>query len=195
MKTLSDVDANILKAAEEQFARHGFHGTVVRDIASDADVGKGTVYRHFGNKKELFGSLVEHATGQLIDILEDIVADRLSPEDRLRAILEAHFNFFETKHHLVEIIVKEGIQRTGDEIDSVIDKWETYRGIITDVFKRIQRNESGLSVSNPEIVSHLYLSWIWGVLRDRIIFGYEASIETYGDQMFDLFVEGMDSGD
>lgn len=44
----------ILRAAVEVFATEGYQGTDVQDVANKAGVGKGTVYRHFGDKEHLF---------------------------------------------------------------------------------------------------------------------------------------------
>lgn len=191
MKTLSDVDQQILKASEQEFAKNGFHETAVRDIAQRADVGKGTVYRHFGNKKELFGSLIEHATKQLTELMEEILEKSLQPENQLKELLGAHFEYFEDKRHLVEIIVKEGIARTGNEMQLVIQKWENYRSLISSVFQQIDQNYPDWTIDDPEVTSQLFLGWIWGILRDRVIFNDPISNKTYRDQMFRLFINGV----
>jgi AcrR family transcriptional regulator len=47
-----------MAAAVELFARNGFEGTSVDDIAAAAGVSKQTVYSHFGCKENLFGLAV-----------------------------------------------------------------------------------------------------------------------------------------
>lgn len=44
----------ILGAARDVFARAGFSPASVEEIARRAQVGKGTIYEHFGSKEELF---------------------------------------------------------------------------------------------------------------------------------------------
>ena len=44
-----------MAAAVDLFARNGFEGTSVDDIAAAAGVSKQTVYSHFGSKENLFG--------------------------------------------------------------------------------------------------------------------------------------------
>ena len=46
--------ASILEAAITVFAKHGIRGADVQEIANAAGVGKGTVYRYFGSKQDLF---------------------------------------------------------------------------------------------------------------------------------------------
>lgn len=44
----------IIQAAADIFAKKGYSGTAVSDIASQADVGKGTIYEYFDSKEDLF---------------------------------------------------------------------------------------------------------------------------------------------
>ena len=53
-RTPSDTRVRILKAAREIFFRDGFADTNLDEIAKRAEVGKGTLYRHFESKVELY---------------------------------------------------------------------------------------------------------------------------------------------
>jgi AcrR family transcriptional regulator len=46
--------AEIVRHAADVFARHGYHATKMQDIATKADIGKGTIYEYFQTKEELF---------------------------------------------------------------------------------------------------------------------------------------------
>ncbi|OOC55107.1 MULTISPECIES: TetR/AcrR family transcriptional regulator [Nocardiopsis] len=50
--------AALLDAARLRFARHGYDGTGVREIAADAGVDPALVFRYFGSKKELYAQAV-----------------------------------------------------------------------------------------------------------------------------------------
>ncbi|MCR6660419.1 MAG: TetR/AcrR family transcriptional regulator [Asticcacaulis sp.] len=50
--------ADILDAALEEFARHGFEGARMEDVARTARVSKGTVYLYYPTKQALFEALV-----------------------------------------------------------------------------------------------------------------------------------------
>lgn len=62
----------ILQAAQHLFASRGYNGTTTRDLASDAGVAEGTIFRHFENKKAI---LVELATQGWVDILTDLLTE------------------------------------------------------------------------------------------------------------------------
>lgn len=50
---LDDRRQEILDAALACFARNGFHGTTIQDIAREAGVSHGSIYRYFPNKEEM----------------------------------------------------------------------------------------------------------------------------------------------
>ncbi|MCP5099840.1 MAG: TetR/AcrR family transcriptional regulator [Chloroflexi bacterium] len=54
-----DVQSKILEAARRMFARQGLSGTTMEQIASEAEVGIATVYRHFSNKETLIKAFIE----------------------------------------------------------------------------------------------------------------------------------------
>ena len=59
-KNLKEIDIKILKSAKEEFLKNGFHRANIDNIARNLRIGKGTIYRHFGNKHILFLSLLVH---------------------------------------------------------------------------------------------------------------------------------------
>src|SRR5271154_4991546 len=44
----------ILEAAVKQFAQHGYADTDMQEVADSVQIGKGTIYRYFPSKRELF---------------------------------------------------------------------------------------------------------------------------------------------
>lgn len=48
---------DILRAALHLYAKKGFHGTTMPELAREAGVGAGTIYRHFDSKEELVNTL------------------------------------------------------------------------------------------------------------------------------------------
>lgn len=55
-------DIRILQAAEEVFSQHGYEKATLDEIIALADVGKGTVYKYFGNDEyNILSQLIEQA--------------------------------------------------------------------------------------------------------------------------------------
>lgn len=64
----------LLDAAEEIFARRGFDGAALEDIADVAGYTRGAIYSHFGSKAELFLAVVERQRQQFLDGFADVIA-------------------------------------------------------------------------------------------------------------------------
>ena len=54
-----DKGALIIEAAARVFASRGYNGTLMADIATEAGIGKGTIYEYFDSKEDLFFAVFE----------------------------------------------------------------------------------------------------------------------------------------
>lgn len=71
--------ASILRAAATAFARAGFAGTSMEDVAAEAGITKLIVYRHFDSKEELYRDVLARVEDRL---REETTALLASPEPR-----------------------------------------------------------------------------------------------------------------
>ena len=100
---------DIIAAALRLFAEKGIKATTIRDIANDAGVTEGALYRHFAGKDELALSLFAECAGELHHSLDQAVNQELDPRRRLtapaRALLvfaqnnPASYEFVMARHH------------------------------------------------------------------------------------------------
>ena len=52
------IKAKVLSAARKLFGEYGFHGTTTRMIAKEVGIDISTIYYHWGEKKDLFESVI-----------------------------------------------------------------------------------------------------------------------------------------
>ena len=81
--------ALILRHAIATFAHGGFRNTDVQVIADRAGVGKGTVYRHFGSKEELFWAATYDVLTRLDRCMFSAVEGVEDPLEALHALSRA----------------------------------------------------------------------------------------------------------
>jgi TetR/AcrR family transcriptional regulator, repressor for uid operon len=77
----------LLLAAAACFARRGFHRTTMDDIAREAGVSAGLIYRHFASKDELIIAIVE----EYEMVTRERLAQSANEEGRLSQSIEALF--------------------------------------------------------------------------------------------------------
>ena len=63
-------EKRILKAAEQVFSHKGYTQATLDEIIQIADTGKGTVYKYYKNKENLFYTLVEAKNRKLMKAME-----------------------------------------------------------------------------------------------------------------------------
>lgn len=88
--------SRVLDAAERVFARRGFDGATIRDIAAEAGEPVGTVHHHGGGKEALFHRVIARRAETLsrarLDALDE--AKRMSAPLTLEAVLAAFLRPF-----------------------------------------------------------------------------------------------------
>jgi AcrR family transcriptional regulator len=85
----------ILAAAEEVFARSGYHGASLDDIAQAAGISKALIYEHFASKRELHALLINAHVEEIFERLQANAAAGQPGEQRLRGGIDAFLSFVE----------------------------------------------------------------------------------------------------
>lgn len=75
---MNQTQVKLIEAAEQAFARHGFHGASIRDITARAGANIASVNYHFGSKESLFIEMIRYRLQPLntlrMEMLEAAVA-------------------------------------------------------------------------------------------------------------------------
>jgi AcrR family transcriptional regulator len=103
VKTISKKE-EILEAASRVFAEKEFHEVLIDEVASLAGVGKGTVYRYFRTKEELYFETILQAFDDLSQTLSDAVSTESSPTRRLEQIIRESLRFSWERGHLLSLL-------------------------------------------------------------------------------------------
>src|SRR5213080_1846331 len=89
----SPTRTRILAVAEERFAAFGYRRTGIGEIARDAGVAAGTLYRYFENKEEIFRAVMRVLTETWIARARAAVAPPGTAMERLARLGEASVAF------------------------------------------------------------------------------------------------------
>jgi AcrR family transcriptional regulator len=100
----------ILAAAAKLFARHGYADTDTQLLADELGVGKGTLYRYFPSKQELFLAAVDRAMHHLRRQIDANIEGIDDPLDRIAEAVRAYLAFFADHPEYVELLIQERAQ-------------------------------------------------------------------------------------
>ena len=87
MRIATDHREAILVTAARLFARKPFHEVLMDDVAVQAGIAKGTIYRSFPNKEDLFAALSLRFLEQLAARLSQLVDGSREPVENIRRMV------------------------------------------------------------------------------------------------------------
>jgi TetR/AcrR family transcriptional regulator, fatty acid metabolism regulator protein len=99
----------ILDAAAHVFSSKGYHGTLVDEIAAEAETSKGGVYFHFPNKQAIFLALLDRLADLLRERVETAVAAEDEPIRRAEAALRVVLETFGGHRRLTRLFMVEAL--------------------------------------------------------------------------------------
>lgn len=97
----------ILEVATRQFAQHGYAATDVQVVADELSVGKGTVYRYFPSKEELFLAAVDQGMQQLKMAIDQATAPAKTDIERVELGVAAYLKYFDEHPQVIELVIQE----------------------------------------------------------------------------------------
>jgi TetR/AcrR family transcriptional regulator len=102
-----DPRKRILTAAAETFARVGFEGARIDDIAERAGVNKAMLYYHVGDKESLYTVVLTETFDRGFLTIDAASASAMSPGDKLQSIVNAFARFGSENPVFIPIVLRE----------------------------------------------------------------------------------------
>jgi AcrR family transcriptional regulator len=104
----ADKRRQILDAAVRVFARQGFHGCRVSDIADEAGVAYGLVYPYFDSKDEVLDTLFLERWDLMLAMIADVDArNDQTPREKLHEVASFIFDSYRYDPELMKVIIVE----------------------------------------------------------------------------------------
>ena len=174
----------ILDAAAKVFAMKPFHGVLIDEIASDAGIGKGTIYRYFETKDELYFATTLHILDQLAEALSESLVLEKSATKRLERIAEECLRFYWDRRFLFPYLETDGMPGRREEL---LKRRESILRFAQEaILSGIQQRE--LRGIDARIGAELFL----GLVRSANLFRRsDDSREDLVAQVMSVFLEGV----
>jgi AcrR family transcriptional regulator len=175
----------IIDAATHLFGTKHFHEVRMEDIALEAEVGKGTLYRYFLDKEELYLALLARASRQIVRRLEDEVRHTQGARHRLEAVVGAIIAFFDERPPLLDLIQRaEVLQRPGGTFP-----WQQARDDLTRLIKNLfgeGKAQGEFAIRDPDLAVLMLMGGIRSVIR----FGHRPRAADLARHIVANFLQG-----
>ena len=182
--------AEILDTATSVFAERGFAAADVQDIADKAGVGKGTVYRYFPSKEELFLAAVDYGMRRLKAAVDAAVAGARQPLERIAEGVRAYLGFFDENPEVVELLIHERAQfrdRTKPTYfvhrDANLGPWQA-------LFRELIQN--GIVRDIPiERITEFVSDVLYGTMFTNYFSGRNATLRSQSENILEMVFHGL----
>jgi AcrR family transcriptional regulator len=182
----------ILRAAITVFARSGYHGSRVADVAKEAGVAYGLVYHYYGSKEDLLEAVFRRTWSRMLEAVEEIERSGVPAREQLAAVARIVLGAWETDPDLVRVLVKEVTRspQLGREVEEIEHAFAALERIVR------AGQESGDLRSDLE--PRVAASIIYGSLEDVLTtWVFERLVPAPGDvdevaaTVIDVLVHGL----
>ncbi|QDU92582.1 TetR/AcrR family transcriptional regulator [Lignipirellula cremea] len=189
----------ILQHALKVFAKEGFHGADVQVIADLAKVGKGTVYRHFGNKEELFLATGKYCVERLGAYIRQTIGDDADAiamiqehgsGEVLRRIAIAFAEFYEKHPETVELMIQErAVFRESVFPTHLMYRAETRAGLDEFIGAAVASGE--FRALDAKAVTDTFADLLFGAVVNGCLEGKRRKLVERVAAAIDIFLSGL----
>ena len=97
----------IIAAATEVFARSGFHGAKVADIAEQAGIAYGLVYHYFHNKEDILAAIFTERWAQYVTYLHEVGDMDIGFREQMRRLVHFWVEVYRREPDLMTVMINE----------------------------------------------------------------------------------------
>jgi len=102
---------DILNAAEIEFAEKGFYGTRIDEIAAKANINKRMIYEYFGNKEELYKTVLVTVYSRLSQKEIGLLSEDIPCTEAIKKVISLYFDFLKNNPTYVNLILWENLNK------------------------------------------------------------------------------------
>jgi AcrR family transcriptional regulator len=132
-------------------------------LADELQVGKGTLYRYFENKEELFLAAVDHILAKMRDRIDAAAIAEADPLQQVRAGVLAYLTFFAEHPDYVEMLIQEralfkdrGTPTYFRHRERHVQRWrDLYRGLM---------EKGRIRTMSPEQITNVMADLMFGTM-------------------------------
>ena len=180
----------ILDAAATLFAQRGYSDTDTQVLADTLCVGKGTLYRYFPSKRELFLAAVDRVMRRLRESIDSRIQDLDDPLEQIALAVRAYLAFFEQHPNFVELLIQERAQFKDrkkatyfEHRDLHVERWrEKYRGMIA---------QGRIRDIPVERITDVFGNALYGTVLANYFAGQRKPSEEQARDVLDIVFQGI----
>lgn len=179
----------ILQAATDLFAEFGYRSTDVQQIADRLKIGKGTVYRHFPTKEELFFATADRAMHAMEVFIQSQIEGITDDIARIKGAIRSYIEFYKSHPKFIELFVQERAEFRRREVSTYLAHRAQRDGKWRAMFERLFQ-KGFLRVSNFDLITEYLTNGLYGIVFTNALSNW-LSDEPAVDEAIDMLLYGF----
>ena len=161
-KKTQEKEALILESAGEIFAEKDFHLVLMEEVALRAGVGKGTLYRYFPTKEDLFFATIAAGIEKLHGEIEHLARTGESLAETVEAIAVGILRFYGPRRPVQSLLEAYEVRLRGPEGAEWMRRRHAVANVIAGVFDAAARRGEIREI-DPRLAAELFLGMVRAV--------------------------------
>lgn len=193
-KPAEDRRQDVIDAALDIIRTHGVDKLTTRGLSQAVGIAQPTLFLHFGNKTRMLVLLVDAIQSRLQEGLKGLALERLSPLERLKAVIRFHLDFIQKQPGIPRLLFSEELQSGDPAFRKRMN--EMVRGFLqflTGLIQGAQQAGEIRSDIDPEQHACLLLATIQGLAFRWILSNNRFVLREQADAVIATIVDGWRS--
>lgn len=190
MSDEKDIKQKILHTAEEMFQKFGYSKVTMEEIASNLNISKKTLYKHFANKEHILKEMVHNNKCEVDNFIDELMKDKTTPFiDKLKNFM----NFIAKVSKKIEGTMVHDIMKSHPEIWKDIEQFRENRAYknLSDLIKDGIQNGIFRDDVNTEVVVLAYVSAIHTLINPETLSKLPISADQAFRDILKIMFEGL----
>ncbi len=172
------------------FAQHGYRNTDMEYVAQALDIAKGTIYRYFASKEELFLAAADRGMRRAGDYVDASIRAEADPLERMAHAVRAYLTFFREHPQFVELF----IQERAEFRDRPQQTYFAYRDRRMAPWREVFRaliDEGRVRELPPERIVKVLCNLVYGTMFTNYFTGQQDPPEEQAADIMDIVLHGL----
>jgi AcrR family transcriptional regulator len=170
----------------------GFANTRTAEIAKEAGVSEGLIYKYYPTKNHLFSVIVNDTIQSLKNGVEEIIDNQdLNPTAKLISLINFHFNFFTIDRNIVQLLIGHSDRKSMIDVEAILQQ-----GIHPYVQLVVRILEAGIEsgefrTMDTKVVALAIIGGMQVSLVNKIFLGNNEDLEKVKNELIEFFLAAI----
>lgn len=165
----------VMLAAIHLFSKQGFSATTTAQIAKEAGVSEGTIYKYFSSKRELLNQLIAPMFEKIRDSFFTEISANQSLDDLITFVIKNRIDFASKNFELFKIVLQEFLTSSDKNIVPILKQLITGKDGLYSRLDKIKKAYPEINQNlTPQQMVQIFLGPLFGYLMQTNLMAIQA---------------------